>query len=56
MVLRLILTVVVVSNITGCMPEQTKSLYQEEQNSGQAKNPEASQDENAEELYLPGQD
>ena len=56
MILRLILTVVVVSNITGCMPEQTKSLYQEEQNSGQTKKPETSQDQNAEELYLPGQD
>ncbi len=56
MILRLILTVVVVSNITGCMPEQTKGVYQEEKNSGQAKNPETSQDENAEELYLPGQD
>ena len=56
MVLRLILTVVVVSNITGCIPEQTKGVYQKGQNTGQAKNPETSQDENAEELYLPGQD
>jgi hypothetical protein len=56
MVLRLILTVVVVSSITGCMPEHTEGVHREEQNSGQAKNPETSQDENAEELYLPGQD
>jgi len=56
MVLRLTLTAVVVTIITGCMPEQSKSVQQEQQNSGQIKNPRTSQDENVEELYLPGQD
>ena len=56
MVSRLILTVVLVSNVTGCMPEQTKSVNQEEQKSGQTENRRTSQDDEAEVLYLPGQD
>ena len=56
MISRLILTFVLVPCITGCMPEQTKTVNQEEQNSGQTKNRGTSQDEKTEELYLPGQD
>jgi len=56
MVSRLILTIVLVSSVTGCMPEQNKSINQEGQKSGQMKNRETSQDDKAEELYLPGQD
>ena len=56
MVSRLILTVVLVSNVTGCMPEGTTSVDQEEQESRQTQNRQNSQDDKAEELYLPGQD
>ena len=56
MVSRLILTVVLVSNVTGCMPEGTTSVDQEEQESRQTQNRQNSPDDKAEELYLPGQD
>ena len=56
MVSRLILTVVLVSSVSGCMPEQKKSVNQEGQKSGQMKNRGTSQNDEAEELYLPGQD
>ena len=56
MVTRLMLTLIFGSSVTGCMPEQTKTVNQEEQNSGQTKNRGTSQDEKTEELYLPGQD
>ena len=56
MVSRLILTLVLVSSVTGCMPEETTSVNQEEQESGQTQNRQNSPDDKAEELYLPGQD
>jgi hypothetical protein len=56
MVSRLILTLVLVSSVTGCMPEKTTAVNQEEQNSGRAKNRGTSQDGLNEEHYLPGQD
>ncbi len=56
MVSRLILTLVLGACITGCMPEQTKGVDQQEQHSRQTQNRGSSQDGKAEELYLPGQD
>ena len=56
MVSRLILTLVLVSSVTGCMPEETTSVNQEEQESRQTQNRQNSPDGKAEELYLPGQD
>ena len=53
MVSRLILTLVLVSSVTGCMPEETTSVNQEEQESRQTQN---RPDDKAEELYLPGQE
>lgn len=56
MVSRLILTLVLCSSVSGCMPEKTTAVNQEEQNSSQLQNRGTSQDKKAEELYLPGQD
>ena len=56
MVSRLILTLVLVSSVTGCMPEEMKDVQPKEQDSGQMQNHRTYQDDKAEELYLPGQD
>ena len=56
MVSRQILTLVLVSSVTGCMPEETTSVNQEEQKFGQTENRGTNQDDETEELYLPGQD
>ncbi len=55
MVSRLILTLVLISSVTGCIQEKKRGTNEEEQNSGQTQR-QTRQDEKAEELYLPGQD
>ncbi len=56
MVFRLILILVLVLTITSCTPTQTEDANQEQPAPGWTQDDQTGQDENADELYLPGQD
>ena len=56
MLSRLILIFSLVSTVTSCTPTQTEDANQEQPAPGWTQDDQTSQDEKADELYLPGQD